>query len=332
MPERSRAGFYASAAVLTQLLLRLNTPEAGAGFDRIQHMLPMLTAPALAAFVLRAGGTRKLGAALLAVIGLYVYTDFSPIRHIPTLQAFNPPLVDRVAASDGNLVLVEISPHRDMDSHPTRRSQTTPFDVHFEGLLPGVAGQRFYSQMVDGWVWNIFRGQVVGAATFRGRPIGETRVDDFVTEMRRWGVRHLFVWTEATRAYLAGSGHFDERWRAGRWSQFEMRDADTRSVMMASGTGRLSNLDFLGADIELVDARAGEQVVVRANFYPAWRAWRGQRAVDLHPSDGLIAFHAPEDGSYTVRLEYPRYRGLSIGAVTTLIIGLIALTVWPAHR
>ena len=64
------------------------------------------------------------------------------------------------------MVLVEISPHRDMDSHPTRRSQTTPFDVHFEGLLPSLAGQRFYSQMIDGWIWTIWRGQVVGAGTF----------------------------------------------------------------------------------------------------------------------------------------------------------------------
>ena len=86
-----------------------------------------------------------------------------------------------------------------MDSHPTRRSPTTPFDVHFEALLPHLAGQRFYSQMIDGWVWNVFRGQVVGAGTYAGRPIADTPPDEFVAEMRRWGVRHLFVWTNASR-------------------------------------------------------------------------------------------------------------------------------------
>ena len=65
-PGRSRAGFYACAAVLTQVLLRLNTSEAGAMFDRIQHMLPLLAGPALAGFVLRFGGTRKLAVALVA--------------------------------------------------------------------------------------------------------------------------------------------------------------------------------------------------------------------------------------------------------------------------
>ena len=47
----SRAGFYAAAVVLTQALLRLNTSEAGAMFDRIQHMIPLIAGPALAGFV-----------------------------------------------------------------------------------------------------------------------------------------------------------------------------------------------------------------------------------------------------------------------------------------
>ena len=255
---RSRVGFYALAALVTQALLRLNTPEAGAIFDRVQHMFPLLMAPALAGFVLRFGGTRKLTMALIVLVGLYVPAPLAaPIRHVPELRAFDPGLIDRIAASDGNMVLVETSPHRDMDSDPGRRSPTTPFDVHFEGLLPGVAGQRFYSQMIDGWVWNVFRGQVVGAGTYAGRSISETRADAFVAEMQRWGVRHLFVWTDDSRTYLGQIGRFVERWRGGRWSHFELRDADVRSAVTTTGSARLRNLDVLGGDVELVDVTAG---------------------------------------------------------------------------
>ena len=238
-------------------------------FDRIQHMFPLLTGPALAGFVLRCGGTRTLAAALLVPLALYVQTAFAPVRHVPDLRAFDPGLIERIAASEGNMILVEVSPHRDMDSHPTRRTPTTPFDVHFEGLLPSVAGQRFYSQMIDGWVWNVFRGQVVGAGTFAGRPIAETPVHEFAREMERWGVRHLFVWTDASRDYLATSGRFVERWREGRWSQFERPESDVRSVVTVSGGGTLGNLDFLGADVALTGVKAGEPVVVRANYYAA---------------------------------------------------------------
>ena len=222
-PGRSRAGFYACAAVLTQALLRLNTSEAGALFDRIQHMMPLLAGPALAGFVLRFGGTRRLALALVALIGLFVATSFVPVRHVPELRAFDPPLIDRIAASDGNMILVEVSPHRDIDSDPQRRSPRTPFDVHFEGLLPGVAGQRFYSQMWDGWIWSVLRGQVVGAGTFAGQAIEETPPATFVAEMRRWGVRHLFVWTDASREYLARSGFFAERWRERTLVAFRAR-------------------------------------------------------------------------------------------------------------
>lgn len=325
---RTRTGFYALAAVVTQLLLRFNTPEAGAGFDRIQHMFPLLTAPALAAFVLRFAGTRQLAVVLLALIALYVQTSRAPIRHVPELRAFDPPLIDRIAASDGT-VLVEISPHRDMDRHPALRSQTTPFDVHFEGLLPGVAGQRFYSQSVDGWVWNIYRGQVVGAGTFRGDPITETPVEEFVDEMRRWGVRHLFVWTDLTRDYLSGSRLFEERWRSDRWAHFELRGADVRSVVMNSGHGELRNLDFLGADVQLADAVAGQPVLIRANYYPAWRAFAGDEPVALHSEEGQLAFVAPRDGSYVVRLEYPRYRWLTLLSLTVLLAGMFALSRQP---
>jgi len=332
-PSRSRVGYFAWAAVLAQALLRLNTPEVGALFDRLQHMLPILAAPALAGFVVRFGGTRKLAVALIAAIGLYVGTSFVPVPHLPALRAWDPPLIDRVASADGNMILFEVNPHRDMDSDPVGRTPQTPFNTHFEGLLPGVAGQRFYSQMIDGWVWNVWRGQVVGGGTFRGRAIAETPVDDFAAEMRRWGVRHLFVWTDASRRYLAESGgRFVERWRGGRWSQFEMSDADLRSVVVPGGSGSLRNLDFLGGDVALSDATAGDLVVVRTNYYPAWRAFADERDVPLLSSGGQLAFRAPKSGAYTVRLEYPRYRGLSIFALLAFAAGTAILWRWPRPR
>src|SRR6185503_13773057 len=105
-PGRSRAGFYACAAVLTQGLLRLNTWVAGAMFDRIQHMMPLLAGPALAGFVLRFSGTRRLAIAIAGAIALYVATSFVPVPHVPDLRAFDPALIDRIARSDGSLILV----------------------------------------------------------------------------------------------------------------------------------------------------------------------------------------------------------------------------------
>jgi hypothetical protein len=239
--------------------------------------------------------------------------------------------MDRIADADG-MVLVEVSPHRDMDADPIRRTPTTPFDVHFEGLLPSLAGQRFYSQMIDGWVWSVFRGQVVAAGTFAGQAVEETPHETFVAEMARWGVRHLFVWTDASREYLRASGQFVERWRGGRWSHFERPGTDVRAVVTISGTALLRDLDFLGANVDLTDVIAGSPVVIRANYYPAWRAFVDDEEVPIFDQDGQLAFRAPKAGTYRVRFEYPRYRGLSLLALVTLVIGLVGLTRWPRAR
>ena len=161
LPGRSRASYYAWLAVIAQALLRINTPEAGVIFERIQHVFPLLTAPALAGFVQRCAGTRWTAWGVLATLALYVSTAFAPIRHVAELRDWDPAFIDRVQAADGALIVVESNPHRDMDRHPTRRTPTTPFDVHFEGLLPGVTGKRFYAQMIDGWVWGAWRGEVL---------------------------------------------------------------------------------------------------------------------------------------------------------------------------
>jgi hypothetical protein len=215
-----------------------------------------------------------------------------------------------------------------MDKHPTRRTPTTPFDVHFEGLLPHLKGQRFYAQMIDGWVWSIWRGEVVAAGTFRGSPIAETPVEIFDAEMARWGVKHLFVWTDAARAYLTASGRYVERWRGGRWSDFERLQADVRSVVTVSGGGELRNTDWLGADVVLRDVREGEPVVLRTRYYPAWRAVVDGREVALRDIDGQLGFTAPSSGNYTVRLDYPRYRALSILAIVSLLAGSFVLARW----
>jgi hypothetical protein len=289
------------------------------------HMLPLLIAPALAAFVLRSSGTRSVAIALLAVIGLYVQVAITPVRHVDSIREFDPALIDRLATLDGDLVLFEISPHRSMDSDRHVHSTRTPFNVHFEALLPGVAQQRFYSQMWDGWVWSVWRGEVVGAGTFRGRPLAETPMATFELEMRRWGIRHLLVWTDDARKYLASSDRFAERWRAGRWSDFELMDADVRSAVIQKGAATLTHLDFLGADAELTDAVAGDEVIVRTRYYPAWTASANGTPVALYDHDGQLAFRAPSAGTYTVALAYPRRRWLSLGAVGVFVVGVIAL-------
>jgi hypothetical protein len=178
-------------------------------------------------------------------------------------------------------------------------------------------------------VFNVFRGQVVAAGTFAGRAISETPIDAFVSEMHRWGVRHLFVWTDATRGYLATDPRFMERWRGGLWSHFELADADVRDVVTRTGSARLTGLDFLGGNVELTDVKAGDLVIVRMNHYPAWRAYAGDEEIQLTSANGQLAFIAPKSGTYIVHLLYPRYQWLVVLALAVFLGGLASL--WMVH-
>jgi hypothetical protein len=45
--------------------------------------------------------------------------------------------------------------------------------------------------------------------------------------------------------------------------------------------------------------------------------------------DGQLAFHAPRTGAYSIHLVYPRYRLLSLAALTALVLGACLLTLRP---
>ncbi|HVL68670.1 MAG TPA: hypothetical protein VM364_15515 [Vicinamibacterales bacterium] len=326
-PGGSRARFHAWMALLTLGLLRLNVVDAGYLMARQMHMMVAVLPAPLAAFVIDYTGSRRLAWILVAIVGLYPYATFHRVPHVEHPREFDPLLVERLATRDGNLVLLENSPHRDLDQHPERRTERTPFGVHFESLVAEATGKRLYGQTWDGWHWTPFRGQVVAAGSFRGQAIGLTPIDAFVAEMRKWGVRHLLVWSTPTRAYLdAAPARFRRQWTSGPWVEYELVDADPRSVVTESGAGRLENLHLLGGEVHLADVRAGDRVVVRTNYFPAWRAHAAGREIPLTAASGQLAFDAPADGTCVVSLEYPRRRPLILLALAGLLAGVGALT------
>ena len=189
---------------------------------------------------LRRAGSRTLAWALVAIVALYVQSSFWTIPHVSSVRDFNPVLIDRLAAADGNLVLIEGSPHRDLDSDATRRTERTPFDTHFESHLPEATGRRYFGQPWDGWHWTPYRANYVAGGAFRGEHISHTPPDVFIAELRKWGIRQLFVWSTATREYLDAQPEVFAREAVDdRWFRYELQDADPGSVVTQQGHGTL---------------------------------------------------------------------------------------------
>ena len=322
----SRAGFYAWAVIATMALLRLNVRDAGYLFAREMHMLAALSAPPLAWFVLERSGTRRLAWSLTVVIALYVQTSVWAIPHVSSVDDFDARLVSQVASSDGNLILLEGSPHRDLDSDPDRRTERTPFEIHFESHLPDATGRRFLGQPWDGWHWTPFRANYLAGGAFRGEIITNTPPEAFREVLGKWGVRYVFVWSDRTRAYIESQAEaFQRVWQSGRWFAYAFLDGDPRSVVTQNGTGWLEPVDQLAGRIHLSGVTAGTPIVVRMNYFPAWRAAAGSQPVPLRSHDGQLAFDAPSSGDYVVDLTYPARRGLLLFGLAVWLCGVAVL-------
>ncbi len=327
--DRSRAGFYAWASVAVVLTLRLNSPQLGLMSSRQVHLLPVVVGPALAGFIAAhvPGGlaTRVL---LSATIACFMAVPFSAVPHFPDVRAFDPALVDRISQAGGHLVLLENNPHWDMISDPARRTERSRFDVHYEALLPAATGKLFFGQPQDGYHRSVFRGHSLAGGGYRGLAIDAVPPATFAAELRRWGVQTLFVWSDASTRRLAASPLFERRWQHGPWQQFDLVDADPRSVATTAGHATLLDLTPVGGRVVMAGVPARSPVVVRTHYHPAWSAAVDGRPVALRSMDGQMAFDAPPGGDATVELSYDRRPWLTALSLATLLAGLAVSWRW----
>jgi hypothetical protein len=322
--RRGRTSFYAWASLTVLGLTLLNSPYFGYAFVRPLHLQAVLPAVAIAAFLVQLRAPRLVLAVLVCLMAAYVQVYWWEIPHIAERRDLDPQLVDYVRGLDGATVLVENAFHRDMDDDATRQSEKTPFIAHIEGYLAAATGKRLYAGLWDGWQWNTFRANLLANGAFQNHAITGWPPDDLKAQLHKWGIRHAVVWSADSTTYLSSQPGFARRWSHGRWTAFELLDADPRDVVVPNGTGRLATRDWLGATVSLGDAKTGDEVVVRTNFFPAWTATCDGTPVALHQSGGQLAFYAPKDGSYVVTLVYPTRQWLLAIAGGALLAGLLA--------
>jgi hypothetical protein len=324
---RSRPGFYAWMALATVLFLRFNTPEFAYLFLRPVHVLAICVGPVIAVFLTRYAASRALTAAFLVTVGLYLQVYYFSVPHIARPRDADPALVDFVATLDGALILIENTPHRDMDADPARATEDPPVPAHVEQLLAAATGKRFYAGFWDGWQWSPARVQVLAGGAFKGGAVADVPVDRFTAELRKWGVKHLLVWSRASLAYLQRSADFSEGRQIGPWHHFEFGAPDTRTVTATTGRGALVNFNPLGGRVRLDEVARDSLVTVRTNFHPSWEARGDDGApVPLFAHHGQLAFRAPRTGGYDVELIYPRRPLLDVLAVIAILAGAVVVT------
>jgi hypothetical protein len=319
-----RVGYYAWAALFAVALIRLNVPEAGYFFVRPAHLLVLFTPVVVAWFVTSRAWDHAIATGLVIVTALCFQIAPIAIPHVTSVAAFQPALIRRITGADARRVLVENNPHRDVDGSPNGHSEPSLYGTHYEALLPDTTGKELYAGYWDGWQWTPFRGEMLAGGAWQGHLLTDADHAAFLAEMRRWGVRHLFVWSSHAKAAMDEWPELMPLWSADPWREYEIATAfaDTRSVVTDHGRGDLLSTDPLGGVVRLTGVDAGDHVVVRTHFHPSWQIESAGRPIAPINASGQLGFIAPAPGTYNVTLVYPARRWLLVLNLV-LLAGLV---------
>jgi hypothetical protein len=313
-------------------LTLLHVPEAGYVFQRPAHLVVVFTPIVVAWFIVsRASGTLQgVSLAALTILTFPIAGGFN-VHHEASVETFVPRLVARMKTATGPMVLLENNPHREV-STPPGRSEKSLYGTHYEALIPDAIGKRLYAAYWDGWMFTPFRGEMVAGGAWQGHMLRPDDRPAFVQELRRWGIHDLFVWSNAAKAALSGWPELRMTWADGPWRHFELTDTpiDLRTVVTGHGSGDLVERDPLGGRVRLSGVQAGDSVVVRTHYHPAWKATGPSGAIHLRDAGGQLGFAAPAEGDYDVVLSYPGRRGLLV--LAGLILAVVALVDWSRGR
>ena len=309
--DRKAAVLYAGAIFVSAMSF---IPKLELSFQRMLYMVPPLMALALGFWLAKA---KKRG----HVVPLYVFVVLTVFltrtwwlypKPVPTISdrgAFDTAVVEKTKELGGNYILFEntatLPPYADLDKEFEHAPEK--WDVHAEGFLRLATGKRLFAHPgYNPHPYYDMRDTYIATGTFNGRDLTDYEPEEFRTLWRKWGVEYLILWSKASKRYFGGNAGY-EKVLDGEWySIYRLKDADARSVATEGGSGEVEYPDNFSAVVTLRDVPAGSRVVLRATYFPEWRAECDGKAVTLENADGQIAFAAPSSDS-AVRLTWPKY-------------------------
>jgi len=333
MPSLANTGVQISGMVipvtLVMLVSLLVSPSVDMFVSRIRFVLPALLALSYGAWLCREEHIHP--APFLIVLTILLTTLPSrllkPIPHVPSLRAYNAPLLDQIESLDSNLILLESMGGYNLATESSGSTQEAEMSVHLESLFPFETSKDYLANNQEGYHHSIYRRNFFTSGAFRGRLLSDWPMPEIKSFLDQWGIRYLVLWSHIATDYFGADTDFRRIWRDGSWAIYQYANAAPGDVVVDEGQGRINGRSYFEQVVELSQMRSGEQVTLRMNYFPAWRAYYGQEEIALLDENGLMGFAAPADGSYVITLRYPRYAELSLLALAT-----IAAAFWLSWR
>jgi len=260
---------------------------------------------------------RRFLSVMIFAVFVFHFDPFVLPRHFPHGRPgrfYNPALVEKIKSLEGRYIAVENNQH---GNHVG--ADVIPI-FHWLPLLQLETHKLLFSNFHDGYHHTPWRVNSLEGGYFRDKTVDKWPAGELNGIFRRWGVGYIVAWNGTTKAHLlANPGFFENIWHDRCWIIFKVKGCDTKSAVVDDGgSAELIDRDFYEKLAVLTDVRQGSKVVLRSNYFPAWRAYYKSREVPLVDVDGQAGFFAPDSGSYVVTMKFPRYAALNILAFLAL--------------
>jgi len=290
-------------------------------FQSLNHVLPIFIVFSVSFWLYATAKHNKYAVAIVLLSLPIILTPFpGPFPHISSLYSYNKALMSRVNKMDGNLILLETRSTWNLLDNGEKKTDFDPLRIHAESLFPYETGKDFFTYYTEGYSHSRFRGNAINSGTYMGKMISRYPISTFNDLMKKWGIRYLILWSNtSTKYFSAYPDHYQRMWSDKNWVVFRYLNADTRSVVTASGSGTLINKDPFEKQIILRNVAKNDEIIIRSNYLKQWQFSYPSSRVKLYEKNGQIAFKAPHSGSYTVKLAFPKYYFLSFIAFSAMI-------------
>lgn len=290
--------------------------------SRIVHLVPFLLSILLAGFLIT--NYEKKHFAFLSFGLILSFICFYPVlirkpyifRHGKPGNFYNRPLVETIKSLEGRYIAVE------NNQHWRHLGPGVIPNFHWLPLLQLETKKLFFSNFKDGYHHTSYRANSLEGGYFQGKRIDEWAVEDLNKILSKWGIRYLVVWNETTKKYFSDKTQFFEKiWHDVDWIIFKFRNSDIRSAVVdGKGQAEVIDNDFYEKQIMLFNCEKNSRIVVRSNYFPAWKGYYNNKEISVINFEGQIGFFAPDSGNYIVTMKYPRYTFFNILAILALML------------
>jgi hypothetical protein len=192
--------------------------------------------------------------------------------------------------------------------------------AHWLTYLQKDLGFKFFSQIGDdAHPFNNLRDMYIVCGLYKGEPLGEDNEEEFVGQLKDWGVNKVCIWSDTAEKFFSGSKYFKLLGKSEKYTCFRANYQILPEVRLSRG-GRASLVEEtpFSFSVILKDVPEKETAIINKNYFNFWSAAdeKGEK-VSLRACNRKICFTAAGSG----RINFKYRKNIILNLISLFFLG-----------